>query len=71
VQDGGRGGGAAQFNAGDHVWYGGKEATFVAYRGQLAAAIRFSATGVETAVRATKLGRSRRESLELALVTRR
>jgi hypothetical protein len=53
------------------VWYSGKEAVFVAYRGELAATIRFATTGVETAVRATKLGRSRRESLDLALVSRR
>ena len=56
---------------GQLVWYGGKEAVFVGYRGATAAVIRFKDTGIESGVRATKLGRSRRESLDLALVSGR
>ena len=56
---------------GQSVWYGGKEAIFVAYRGATAAVIRFKDTGVESGVRASKLGRTRRESLDLALVSGR
>ena len=56
---------------GQLVWYGGKEAVFVAYRGATAAVIRFKDTGIESGVRATKLGRTRRESLDLALVSGR
>jgi hypothetical protein len=58
------------FSAGEVVWYRGKEARFLAYRGESAATIRFDGTGIESAVRASKLGRSRRESLDLALVSR-
>ena len=56
---------------GQAVWYGGKEAVFVGYRGATAALIRFKDTGVESGVRASKLGRNRRESLDLALVSGR
>ncbi len=56
---------------GDQVWYGGKSAVLVAYHGTTAARIRFTETGVESAVRVSKLGRSRRESLDLALVSGR
>jgi hypothetical protein len=56
---------------GQTVWYGGKQAVFVGYRGSSAAVIRFTETGVESGVRATKLGRTRRESLDLALVSGR
>ena len=64
-----RGGG--ELRPGDTVWYGGKSAVLVAYHGTTAARIRFTETGIESAVRVSKLGRSRRESLDLALVSGR
>jgi hypothetical protein len=61
----------AELQPGEKVWYAGKEALFVAYHGTSAARIRFPDTGVESAVRVSKLGRTRRESLDLALVSGR
>ena len=57
------------FRPGEDVWFRGRPAQFLAYRGRASAMIRFRENGVESAVGAGKLGRTKKQSLELALLS--
>jgi hypothetical protein len=54
---------------GEIVWFRGRRGRLVAYRDELRARVRFEQEG-ESIVAATKLGRTRTESIALASVSR-